>query len=266
MTWSRAADRVKLGFRACARNFDFRRVPLVPEVVSRRLLRTPSRSKTLAIVPVLLSLACCNDLPAHTESGTEASSDTRMPLSTSSESEGDATEESDSETTTATDATETSGSTDDTTEGNDCAPGEQGCVCLTGECVEGLVCLDDVCQSCPPGERACSGLCMDLAISDSNCGSCGSSCTVLFHAGHCDSGECQPTWSDCLDALSPQSCAEICSDIGQACFEGGCLGNTVIVSPTLGNCEAGFMTAMSPGSCEQALDPVEGFYRCCCTQ
>lgn len=82
---------------------------------------------------------------------------------------------------------------DPTCQGGGCLP-EGAPVDNTLPCCESLSDVNGVCAAagCAPGLTACGGACVDLNSDNSNCGSCGTSCTA---PETCNVGSCAPSLS-----------------------------------------------------------------------
>ena len=121
-----------------------------------------------------------------------------------------------------------------------CIPGELDCSCDQGQCLAGLVCMDESCvdavaedtstdssatsssetssstdastetngdvtstdtnDPCIAPEVLCDNVCVNPLSDANNCGECGRVCKVVVDSGSCIDGECAPVWSDCQDA------------------------------------------------------------------
>lgn len=147
-----------------------------------------------------------------------------------------------------------------------CAPGSEGCPCLTGQlCSDpGLLCENGMCAPCPDAKVACEGTCLDVHDDDENCGECGLGCTVVGNVGHCEAGDCGPTWTGCGIPLN-SSCADHCATMGQSCTQE--CGASSIGFSTQENC-TNFVGGQlhDTWDCSREITSATALVRCCCTQ
>ena len=103
-------------------------------------------------------------------------------------------------------------------------------------------------RRCPVGETRCSGECVDLQFSESNCGACDSSCPagLICWEGECGfmreggytSGNCPEDWLLCGDrCVDLQADGQHCGRCGTVCYPDEiCCGGTCVRKSGEGNC------------------------------
>lgn len=118
---------------------------------------------------------------------------------------------------------------------------------------------------------ACDGVCIDLDSDSENCGACRRQCIVrdtLAPIGGCESGECLPTYGDCIQIAEFPNCGSYCSSIGESCVSGGCRGATQFYYMNEGECTAFFSVGSRDLDCNDEIARDAGITeqaRCCCT-
>ena len=187
-----------------------------------------------------------------------------------------------------------------------CPVGQAGCACtMEGLCIEGLSCVDDLCQTgiaeesgsssetttpettdatgttetsessatestsdgpCMAPEIECDGGCVNPFTDDLNCGECGHACIVDGGLGGCVEGSCSPRLSECIDWENPTPCNEVCAQIGSGCVENGCVGGTYVTYDVLVDCFNHESNGHVTGPCTEPGFATAGAYRCCCSQ
>jgi hypothetical protein len=161
-----------------------------------------------------------------------------------------------------------------------CTPGELGCECNDGLCLEGLECNEGLCTepTCPQGQEMCDGVCVNLMFNDANCGECGNACQVFSLDGGCQGsggeyggcvdGACTPTLTDCYTWDSdPLSCDEVCAELGSTCAPQGCgAGFTHVYYNVNASCVEHCPHHFDSDPCSEPSFASTGSYRCCCNQ
>jgi hypothetical protein len=104
---------------------------------------------------------------------------------------------------------------------------------------------------------------VDTQTDDANCGGCGTECIAFGDVGHCDQGECSPTWVDCGIQVG-ESCDDVCADLGQSCsLECGASAIAFVTVQECAQFEGGVLQDMK--QCGHVwMMATEA--RCCCTQ
>jgi hypothetical protein len=101
--------------------------------------------------------------------------------------------------------------------------------CTSDSDCSGAACVNGFCSTaCPAGQVACSGACVDISSTSSNCGACGVACAS---GQTCQNGACS---SAC--AAGSSSCAGVCVNTGTNTSNCGACG---VVCPTGKTCQAG---------------------------
>jgi hypothetical protein len=126
-----------------------------------------------------------------------------------------------------------------------------------------------------------AGACTATTSTDpQNCGACGHVCknaTPEFNSycppnGCCVSGQCGPSFSQCLSQTDVTNCAAYCASIGETCVEKGCAldGTTWLAWGTQNACNNFHNppSTLSGAACTANITFTSGanvYARCCCT-
>ncbi len=142
-----------------------------------------------------------------------------------------------------------------------CTPGMDGCACMEGACLTGLVCEDARCRpTCALGSAGCACDAGGCAASEEG--------LLVCAAGRCEVSSCTPGEPGCVCAAEGRcgggaSCqavggAERCvagctpGEVGCACDGGGRCGGSAACDPETARCEAG--PGCTPGNQGCACD------------
>lgn len=138
-----------------------------------------------------------------------------------------------------------------------------------------LTLADDRCSGrlCAAGESCCDGTCIDVRVSSSHCGACGTACDG--RADGCSDGACRcrggsacETGKSCCpagcfdldaDPFNCGACGKTCG-IGESCVAGGCRCGAGAACPTGDLCCNG---ACATGTCPCGASPCGAPSTCC---
>lgn len=135
-------------------------------------------------------------------------------------------------------------------EDEDCVNGDAACIdCSLPENQGRPECSGD-CGACNPPEGCCSGACVDLTSSASNCGACGTSCTDRTDT--CEAGVCTCGGGDACGSASTCTAGEcVCDDGRGDCDDdptNGCETDLQFDSEHCGDC-----TTVCAASCIEGV-------------